>query len=273
MSCKINTAEQIAKIGFDKVSSVSEKLDSVSFYFIDSAKRTHILYVDTIKQLFIYDLPIQIDLNYNDFNLSFDNWKSAIDSLQHFWDLLESINTDCWVIDPQDPICRFDCVFRRIVLPKNQNIRIEIDPVAPDLVPKIQLFGDIKTRQLLKLKISLWSNARSIKSNIEDILDLKLPLKPENQNDSEGLSCGICMSFNLDGLCPDFTCQKCIKCFHLGCLSDWLRSLIDTKFVFQTMIGDCPNCGEKLSLRIEESFCSYFQLKEMPGRALEGKKI
>lgn len=104
-------------------------------------------------------------------------------------------------------------------------------------------------------RISKWSH-RSIRHNLEDVLDIHFPSPKEQDTKDISNECGVCYSSHLtsqDGSLsfPDQVCSnpKCARIFHYDCLITWLQSVPTNKTSFGTIFGSCPYCQEPISAK------------------------
>jgi E3 ubiquitin-protein ligase FANCL len=76
-----------------------------------------------------------------------------------------------------------------------------------------------------------------------------------SQKDEVVQECGICYVFRLvapetkTAELPDELCANCARPFHRSCIIGWLRALPSTKRSFKLMVGECPYCGENITVR------------------------
>jgi E3 ubiquitin-protein ligase FANCL len=110
------------------------------------------------------------------------------------------------------------------------------------------------------------STDRSIKDNIEELIEIQLPLPSSSHTtESFSLECAICYSYHLDieeqrradgkssmlTVTPDYYCPniKCRRPYHSICLAGWLQSVPTTKNSFGTLFGTCAYCQSSISLK------------------------
>ena len=111
----------------------------------------------------------------------------------------------------------------------------------------------------------MWEPDLAIHTNLQQLLEVNLPLKDSQQAESYDVTCCICYSDRLNGEVPSRTCDnsKCGQSFHIFCLYEvfkvlhylctcsvidiilslqWLRSLIQSRKLGNKVFGACPYC-------------------------------
>ncbi|KAG7468811.1 hypothetical protein JOB18_018562 [Solea senegalensis] len=63
----------------------------------------------------------------------------VLDSLTEFWDVLDEIDGNTWILEPEKP-SRSDTM-RRIVIGNNVSIKVDMDPRHPKMLPECCLLG------------------------------------------------------------------------------------------------------------------------------------
>lgn len=115
------------------------------------------------------------------------------------------------------------------------------------------------------------SNEKSIRENLQVILDIDLPKRDKDPvvNSEFSSECGICYTHSISAshtaagddrgssgskdrsLFPDQMCPnpKCSKMYHHVCILDWFQSLPSSRISFGKMFGQCPYCNESITIQ------------------------
>jgi len=197
-------------------------------------------------------------------------FRSRLERYQLAWDLLDDLDGHVWVLDPPEPT-RAD-MFRRVALGKHSSILIRLAVESPSSVCECEFLGAeaavAPLRDLFNRGLRQWNPRATTRANLERILAISFPSAPQpaatqagagGVDGADGLEmCGICYCVRLpvDGgkgrsTLPDCVCNntKCAKAFHPSCLQEWLQALPTTRHTLDSMFGDCPYCGESVSVR------------------------
>jgi len=218
--------------------------------------------------------------------VSFLYFVQIVSSYQQFWDEMDDIDTNLWVLEPSLP-SRRSSFERRIAMSEGVGIHLTFDPDHPRSPPlSMRLSGtsnDIKELRkayqgyvidINKIPPSegfgkdpskiQWDGKISIRSNLELCFGSPLP-SPASSVESEFVGeCGICYSRCLptgidddhqQSQFPNILCSNsnCSRCYHESCLLEWLQSLPNVKVRFDRIHGTCPYCCESISVKITES--------------------
>ena len=103
-------------------------------------------------------------------------------------------------------------------------------------------------QQKYETNVSKWDQSKSIRVNIENILEMKLPKRAKEIEENNEIECPICFCERFGGELPEIVCEnpQCAKHFHRTCLLDWLRENRKIERSFNIVYGTCPNCGAKI---------------------------
>lgn len=163
---------------------------------------------------------------------------------------------------------------------------------APASLPALQFLGAEKSlagyRSALNARLAQWRPERSVRLNLEAVLDVKFPSPqevrtvrtycdftgetsslqgalnrprvhgatarpPSLQACSAGaeeysVECAVCYMYDLDGCVPEIACDGCSKPFHKACLYEWLSALPSTRQSFNRLFGECPYCSRPVTV-------------------------
>ena len=250
---------------------VSEELDEIKLRCTDLAGRAHtcrVLLPDDYPQsppTCFAELPSAVELIDWDPATSglktvAEQFKTAVNQYQRFWDVLDEIDAKTWVLqDGGGPATRA-AVSRRIVIATHCYIQITLDPLSPTHLPRISFLGAdnriTPLKEALNLSANLWNLSASLLSNLQTCLKVSFPQPTAQEKDIElnASACGICYEFHHDdqNAVPDIICtnDRCKRSFHRQCLYEWLRSIPTTKQSFSTLFGECPFCSSGISFSV-----------------------
>ena len=254
--------EEIRDIGWECVTKVDPTLSFFEVAFPDSKGRRIEIRFD-ISPTFprtppkvTGNLPGEVTFEWNPQTSKLldilHKYREITPSFDAFWEELECIDRDGYVIEPQEP--SLSCCMRRIVLTSQVQIQIEVNPRKPRNVPKISFLGaELPSRELREVfnkNIRKWDFHVGLKENLQNALELELP-KPEADEFKEtDFECGICYLERFGSELPEIVCGRCSKRFHRSCLIDWLRTRPDAEQSFQVVFGPCPYCNEQIQCTV-----------------------
>jgi E3 ubiquitin-protein ligase FANCL len=270
--------KQIQKLGWEHLVSMNHDMTKLVLRTWDSSNRVHEFDVQipvgypTVAPIVAVALPcgmVQIPWNLtigsstNDSDLTtvLQTVNNQVSKYEKLFDALTRIDEGTWVLEPSKPT--FAITKRRIVIDKSCSLILDINPDNPFAPCEMSFFGPPtkidELRSALSVNISKWLEEYDIKSNIESVLNIKLPLKDESQNDEYLVECSICYSYSLDTdesnslskNTPDQVCNntKCNRMYHTSCLIDWLQSIPTTRTSFGTLFGTCVYCQEPIAVK------------------------
>ena len=254
--------DEIREIGWDRVTRVDPTLSFFEVSFHDSKNRKIEIRFDlehgfprTIPKV-TGNLPIPVNFEWNPQTSKLvdvvNQYKEMTPMFDIFWRQLEEIDKEGYVIEPREP--SLNCCMRRIVLTPQVQIQIEVNPRKPLSVPKLSFIGaENASRQMTEVferNIGNWDLSLSLKSNLENVLELELRKPDDDEFKETDFECGICYLDRFGAELPSIVCGKCSKTFHRSCLVDWLRTRPDTEQSFQVVFGPCPYCNEQIQCSV-----------------------
>ncbi|XP_071442041.1 E3 ubiquitin-protein ligase FANCL [Hetaerina americana] len=236
------------KDAFDRVHTATVKFDST-----------------TSNPIIRADLPSQVEMTVSKGMTAsqfYETFVEAVDKLQDFWNVMDDIDADCWVIDPEQP--KRKDTYRRIIIETNVSLYLNIDPFDPHKRPDVTFIGSERTvmpfRNSLQENLENWdSMGISIVHSLAKLLGLeelprKITCEGGNMEGVEQGECSICLCLRLDdGQLPSEVCNNpfCALPFHATCLFLWLQSFPTSHQNFNRLYGECPNCNLAISCPIQ----------------------
>nr|SVE94567.1 EOG090X0G12 [Simocephalus serrulatus] len=257
--------DEIDRIGWDKLSSVNHDFTEIKLKMYDSMNRQHILNVKLNSSVpeFSAEYPCLTNFQWHEGRTIKEIYNLFCDEAEHFqefWKVMEELDNGCWVLEPENP-SKSD-TYRKISIASNVSLKVDVDPKHPRYFPSITWLGSetavFSLREKILDRIEVWENDLPIHVNLEKLLEISLPTKQTLQADSESneVTCCICYSERLNGQVPSRTCDnpQCGQSFHIYCLYEWLRNLIQTtRKQGNKVFGACPYCEQPISCKPPDS--------------------
>lgn len=202
--------------------SISNDLHKINFVINDNNNRHHNLSIEFLGSIISSsikintDLPLPFDYIYNNTN-TFENiiesFKSKLEIYQLFWDNMDDIDNNTWVIEPENPLP--SDIIRRISIGNNGSIQITVNPLQPQSLCDCIFLGNENYINILRKNLNKnminWDQDKMIRENLMDILQIDFPLKPKDEI-SDKIECGICylykIEYNNENVIPDVICNN-----------------------------------------------------------------
>ncbi|XP_035461594.1 E3 ubiquitin-protein ligase FANCL isoform X1 [Scophthalmus maximus] len=139
---------EMETLGWNKLLFIDTELRTLRLKAEDSSGRQHIL---TIKLKSKHpaeapecsaDLPLPLATTWtpqSTLQQLHDQFLVVLESLTEFWDVLEEVDGNTWILEPEKP-SRSDTM-RRIAIGNNVSIKVEVDPRHPKMLPECCLLG------------------------------------------------------------------------------------------------------------------------------------
>ncbi|XP_066991175.2 E3 ubiquitin-protein ligase FANCL isoform X2 [Anabrus simplex] len=227
----------IETVGMKHIEFLSHSMTWLKLRVIDDAQRCHILRLDVGANYPHENIQVQADLpqialqnikKNNSVVGIFRSFVHEISSLQNIWKLLDNVDEECWVLDPDKPT-RKDMT-RRIVIGQNLSLQLTFDSNDAMARPSMKLFGPElgvqPFRESLAANVEEWQDTCSLVENLKCVLSVAtFPVRPDSLSQKkdqlvyEG-ECVICYSVQLEGELPSEVCKnvRCGSPFHASCL-------------------------------------------------------
>ncbi|XP_035027874.2 E3 ubiquitin-protein ligase FANCL isoform X1 [Hippoglossus stenolepis] len=255
---------EMETLGWNKLLFIDTEFRTLRLKAQDSSGRQHIL---TIKLKSKHpaegpecsaDLPLPLAITWTPqttLEQLHNQFLLVLESLTEFWDVLDEIDDNTWILEPEKP-SRSDTM-RRIAIGNNVSIKVEVDPRHPKMLPECCLLGAehvempaqtmvTPLRNKLNSNMHLWNPDSSVLRNLRDVLEIEFPSPATHEKSDFSTECGICYSYRLEAAIPDQVCNdpRCGQPFHQACLYEWLRALPSSRQSFSTVFGECPYCSK-----------------------------
>ncbi|CAH2253541.1 E3 ubiquitin- ligase FANCL [Pelobates cultripes] len=259
-SCLVKDIEDL---GWDKLLFVDTDFSTISLKIEDSCGREHLIklklnakYPNEAPDCSI-ELPVPFAISWtpkNTLKNIYDQVLATLESLKDFWDALDEIDKNTWVLEPEKPTR--SATMRRIALGTNVSITIDLDPRHPTMLPECYFLGADHVVNPLKDKLNsnihLWDPENGLLQNLKDVLEIEFPLRSNLEKADFSMDCGICYAYRLESAIPDQVCDdpRCGQPFHQACLYEWLRGLPSSRQSFNVMYGECPYCNKPITLKL-----------------------
>ncbi|XP_003963955.2 E3 ubiquitin-protein ligase FANCL [Takifugu rubripes] len=254
---------EMETLGWSKLLFIDTAFQTLQLNAEDSSGRQHLL---TVKLKPKHpaeapdcsaDLPLPLLINWTPqttLDQLYGQFLLVLESLTRFWDVLDEIDRNTWILEPEKP-CRSDTM-RRIAIGNNVSIKVEVDPRHPEMLPDCCLLGAehvvTPLRNKLNTNMHLWNPESDVLHNLQDVLEIEFPSPASHEKSSFSTECGICYSYRLEDSIPDQVCNdpRCGQPFHQACLYEWLRGLPSSRQSFSVIFGDCPYCSKPITVKM-----------------------
>jgi E3 ubiquitin-protein ligase FANCL len=285
---------QLDALGWDRVVRVNDDMSVIQMRSVDAAGRDHVFDVvvpadyprrpPTVQAT----LPTKVEVPWAAANSNSNSSgtlaavAAAVDRevkrYERLFHELHELDQHTWVLEPAQPT--FAVTSRRLAIERSCSVVLELNVEHPRDPCTMQFYGPparaTHFRVAVGKNLHRWSKDRSVRENLEAMLEQPLPSKHASTEAGAGAAlceeCGICYSYALAAgataaatteaapthvggtVVPDQACPnpKCCKMYHATCLVDWLQSLPNSKSSFGTVFGTCPYCSEPISVRIQQ---------------------
>ncbi|XP_030052063.1 E3 ubiquitin-protein ligase FANCL isoform X2 [Microcaecilia unicolor] len=232
--------KDIENLGWDKLVFVDSEFSTIQLKVNDSAGREH-------------QITLQLKTNSSLINIQ-KQFMAALDSMKEFWDVMDEIDKETWVLEPENPTR--NATTRRIAIGNNVSVNIEVDPRHPKMLPECYFLGAdhvvTPLRSKLNNNIHLWDPENNLLENLKNVLEIDFPVRASTSKSDFSMDCGICYAYCLDTAIPDQVCDdpRCGQPFHQVCLYEWLRGLPSSRQSFNVIFGECPYCSKPIALKM-----------------------
>ncbi|XP_035027880.2 E3 ubiquitin-protein ligase FANCL isoform X6 [Hippoglossus stenolepis] len=199
---------EMETLGWNKLLFIDTEFRTLRLKAQDSSGRQHIL---TIKLKSKHpaegpecsaDLPLPLAITWTPqttLEQLHNQFLLVLESLTEFWDVLDEIDDNTWILEPEKP-SRSDTM-RRIAIGNNVSIKVEVDPRHPKMLPECCLLGAehvempaqtmvTPLRNKLNSNMHLWNPDSSVLRNLRDVLEIEFP-SPATHEKISALSVGF----------------------------------------------------------------------------------
>ncbi|GLD72103.1 E3 ubiquitin-protein ligase FANCL [Lates japonicus] len=164
------------------------------------------------------DLPVPLAITWtpqSTLEQLHNQFLQILESLTEFWDVLDEIDSNTWILEPEKP--SRSNTMRRIAIGNNISIKVEVDPRHPKMLPECCLLGAEHVVTLLRSKLNAnmhsWNPDSSVFHNLRDVLEIEFP-SPATHGKS------------------------------------WLRALPSSRQSFSIVFGECPYCSKPITVKM-----------------------
>ncbi|KAJ8014116.1 hypothetical protein DPEC_G00036910 [Dallia pectoralis] len=273
---------EMEALGWDKLVFIDTEFCTLRLRAEDSSGRQHVVTVKLKPKHPVEapecsaDLPVPLNMSWtlqSSLTHVHTQFLLLLESLAEFWAVLDEIDQNTWVLEPEKP-SRADTM-RRIVIGNNVSIRVEVNTRHPKMLPECCLLGAdhvneffltqfdryevplVKAaavtplRNKLNANMHLWNPECSVLQNLRDVLEIEFPSPATHEKSSFSVECGICYSYRLNSDIPDQVCNdpRCGQPFHQACLYEWLRGISSSRQSFNIVFGECPYCSKPITVK------------------------
>lgn len=159
------------------------------------------------------DLPQAVNLQWTvDSRLIhiIQQYETAIDKYQDFWNLLEDLDKHTWILEPEKPLRSH--TMRRIGIGNHSSLQIEVDPLNPRGVPEIRFLGAdsivVPLREKLNKGTLKWDMKDTLRNNLQKVLEMEFPKPNVALKEEFSVACGVCYAYRLNNKIPDKVCDN-----------------------------------------------------------------
>ncbi|KAG8471081.1 hypothetical protein KFE25_009502 [Diacronema lutheri] len=259
---------ELDAIGWQLLADVSESLDALQLALTDAAGRVHECWVRLPHDYPAsapearFALPLDFDIVWpaaagaSRFRLAtlVEQLSAELGRHQRTWDLLDDIDAHTAVLEPQAPT-RDQCS-RRIAFGRHSSLQLRLNPHSPDALPEIAFFGAevvvAPLRARLNERLGLWNARRTVRENLQEVLEIQFPRPSAAAAEEFSIECGICYTYRLEGVIPQCACDGCSQVFHHSCLLEWLQALPNCQQSFDSVFGSCPYCSKPIATHLHQ---------------------
>lgn len=176
-------------VGWSALRNISPSFDRLELELLDEAQRAHVLHLSLPSDYPASPpraevaLPAPFELQWAAEQQRFSvrgamlQFEAALGRHQLLWDMLDDLDAHTWVLEPQHPTR--DCAVRRLAIGQHCSLQLGLHVSSPASLPTLQFLGAEKSlvgyRSALNARLALWRPERSVRLNLEAVLDVKFP--------------------------------------------------------------------------------------------------
>ncbi|XP_014664780.1 PREDICTED: E3 ubiquitin-protein ligase FANCL-like isoform X3 [Priapulus caudatus] len=222
---------EIEIVGWDRLIYIDSDFKELHLMVKDDRGREHILKIlispqyPKVSPEFKADLPLQFEVHWKtstSLNDVVEQFTAELSSHQDLWIMLDEIDSNAWVIDPENPSP--SCSTRRLVLGNNASLQVLLDPKHPRALPECIFMGAEyvvgKFRDSFRSGAEKWNPSDTVLENLQKLVGVKLPSPATTNKEDFTVECGICYAYKLGKAIPDTACEdtRCGQPYHQMCL-------------------------------------------------------
>ncbi|XP_014664781.1 PREDICTED: E3 ubiquitin-protein ligase FANCL-like isoform X4 [Priapulus caudatus] len=173
---------EIEIVGWDRLIYIDSDFKELHLMVKDDRGREHILKIlispqyPKVSPEFKADLPLQFEVHWKtstSLNDVVEQFTAELSSHQDLWIMLDEIDSNAWVIDPENPSP--SCSTRRLVLGNNASLQVLLDPKHPRALPECIFMGAEyvvgKFRDSFRSGAEKWTSRSSVGSVMHTSLE------------------------------------------------------------------------------------------------------
>ncbi|KAI8926487.1 FANCL C-terminal domain-containing protein [Entophlyctis helioformis] len=278
---------ELSAVGMHHVAKLDESLCSLAVRVDDAGGRPHTLTIaltpayPSVPPRCFSDLPADMPpvLSIAD---AVRTYRECIHSLEPYWAELDDLDRRAVVVDKATSMRRIAIAQHCTAMLKISHAEPRSFPLHLSFLGPDRLVQDLNARVAAHRQD--WCTSRSIVDNLEMLLDVQIAvgqdeptptnIKPDASaaaaKAQSAFECGICLAYHLGGSgalaggdaestdaseddpdnVPSFHCPntQCGQAFHKACITEWLRSVPDTRQSLYLLLGPCPFCETPLPI-------------------------
>lgn len=264
--------EELNTIGSDAI--LRPDFSAVDFSVCDPSGRIHTAVVDLPSeyptetvQVSSHQLPISRETSlatgphfteHTTLLKFYKQFCNLIDVFQPFWNAMEVLDSNCWVLEPEHPLLSDS--YRRIMIADGCSALLTFKPHNPGQLPSIEFRAQKEQVEVFRSKLEKnvmdieWDPEVDIHLNLLSVLELDcFPTKENGPGPEEEVllqpgECGICFEDRLDGRPADQRCYnaRCSSQYHQVCLLKYLRTNLGNVRIKNAVLGRCPTCRDTI---------------------------
>ncbi|KAK3591555.1 hypothetical protein CHS0354_041597 [Potamilus streckersoni] len=245
----------LEQLGWERLVYIDPSFQEIHLQLMDDGNRKHVLKVQLSneypkeKPKCLTELPAKFEVHWtasSHLQDIYSQFHHIVSLYQEFWDMMEEIDRNTWVLEPEKP--NYSAVHRRLAISSGASVQIAVDPKHPRVLPECRFLGADQAvsplRESMGKNIQFWNEDRSLLDNLQMLLGITFPSPSNSKKEDFSVECGICYAYRLEMEIPNEVCNdaRCGQSYHQSCLYEWLRALPSSRQSFNTIFGECPYC-------------------------------
>ncbi|XP_078714874.1 E3 ubiquitin-protein ligase FANCL isoform X4 [Lampetra fluviatilis] len=139
---------EIEALGWETLTFIDPNFSTIGFSFWDTSGRPHTITLNLKPQYpveapeCLVDIPVTFDLHWtpqSSLATLRSHFLAAVEALKDFWDTMDEIDRNTWVLEPEKPSRA--STTRRIAIGNSASLHLEVDPQHPKTFPECRFLG------------------------------------------------------------------------------------------------------------------------------------